>query len=314
MHLRHAMECNEPGMQPIPTSLGGRHPAIVGRAFMAFSTCMLGYLDRARLDVEEALRLAQELADPFAIGLARNFCAHIYQLRREPQLAQRQTLALAQLADENGFGMLSALAILHEGIAQSGGEDVAAGIRLLESGWAALQATGASVYSKYWVAWLAESYGKVGQHQRAIQMIEHALSQYSSRRDPVWDAELLRIQGELLLAHSAAGSVLQGEPMLRNDAAEELLLRALRTAREQDAKLFELRAALCLSRYWIARGNAAQAHALLVNVYGWFSEGLATADLLEARLLIEELARFVPSLGARGVSAVSMSRRRAEKR
>lgn len=294
--LRHSIESFEPGMQPTPTSLGGRHPFIVGRCFMAFSTCMLGYLDRARHEAEEALRLAQELADPFAMAFAHNFCSHIYQLRREPQLAQQQALALADLAAENGFGMFSALAISQQGVAQCGGPGAASGIQLLQTGWAALQVTGASVYSKYWVAWLAAGYGKVGQPEKALQIIEESLALESTKGERLWDAELLRIKGDLLLSLKGSGDGVapgNAEAQVLDDAAEACLLSALRTAREQDAKLFELRAAVSLSRYWMARGHAARAHTLLADIYGWFSEGLATPDLVEARLLIEESRRLV---------------------
>lgn len=300
--LRRSIASAHPEVQATRTSLGGRHPAIAGRCFMALSRCVLGYLDLARQEAEGALRLALELADPFAIAFAHNFSSHVYQLRREPELAEQQALALAELATENGFGMFSAMAILHQGAAKCGDADAESGIQLLHRGWAALQATGACVFGKYWMAWLAAAYGRLGEPERALLIIKDAFaSGAAAAGERLWDAELLRIKGELLLAsRPSAERVLEGSSAAneRNGAAEECLLGALRTAREQDAKLFELRAAVSLSRYWLARGNAARAHALLLDVYGWFSEGLHTTDVLEARLLIQELAQFVPQVAA----------------
>lgn len=308
IHLRRSIESYLPGMLPTPTSLGGRHPAIVGRCFMAFSTCMLGYLDRARHEAEGALRLAQELADPFAIGFAHNFCSHTYYLRREPHLVQPHAAALAAVAAENGFAMLAALAIVQQGAVQCSRGEAASSIQLLQTGWAALRATGASVYAKNWVTLLAEAYGHAGQPEKALQIIEESAARESAGGERLWDAELLRIKGELLLTLESSRVGVQqsaADPKARNEAAEDCLLGALRTAREQDAKLFELRAAVSLSRYWLVRGNAARAHALLTDVYGWFSEGLDTADLLEARLLIEELAPSVSKPTAPGAHAQS---------
>ena len=98
-----------------------------------------------------------------------------------------------------------------------------------------------------------------------------------------WEAELYRLKGELSLCMSDPSGALS--------AAEECFRQALDIARRQQAKSLELRAAMSLSRLWKRQGKRAAAHELLAPIYGWFTEGFDTADLQEAKALLEELAR-----------------------
>jgi len=96
-----------------------------------------------------------------------------------------------------------------------------------------------------------------------------------------WKAEICRLQGVCLLR----------QPMPQEAEAEAWLQRALAVARRQEAKALELRAAMSLSRLWQQQGKQAEAHALLAPIYGWFTEGFDTADLQEAKVLLDELER-----------------------
>ena len=95
-----------------------------------------------------------------------------------------------------------------------------------------------------------------------------------------WEAELYRLKGELLLQHSAA----------QPEEAEACFQQALDIARRQQAKSLELRAAMSLSRLWQQQGKRDEARELLAPLYGWFTEGFDTADLQEAKALLEALA------------------------
>ncbi len=150
----------------------------------------------------------------------------------------------------------------------------------MHQGMAAWRATGAEVVWPYYLALLAEADAKGGQVEESLTLVAEALAAANNREERRWDAELYRLKGELLLQDSAAHQV----------EAEESLEQALAVARRQEAKSLELRAAMSLSRLWQQQGKRAGAHALLAPIYGWFTEGFDTADLREARALLEELA------------------------
>lgn len=260
------------------------------RCFQAYSTCMQGYLDRARAQMQATLVAARASGSPLALAFALGFTANIHLLRREPDLADSVTEAHATLCREQGLEMFSSMAVLAQGAAQvqRGAWDSA--IELLSRGWRALRATGARVYAKNWLGLWALAHGRRGDLQRALELLAEAETQPYPEGEQLWDAELFRIKGELLLAARA------GSPGERRNGAsciepsgESCLLRALEIARQQDATLFELRAAMSLCRHWVRYGRGTQARELLREVYSRFSEGLDTADLREARSLMSSL-------------------------
>ena len=113
-----------------------------------------------------------------------------------------------------------------------------------------------------------------------LDVVRDALAVTQRTQSCYYDAELYRIRGELLLAHSAA----------EEKQAEACFQEALKVARNQSAKSLELRAAMSLSRLWQKQGKKLEAQTLLAEVYSWFTEGLDTADLKRAKALLEELA------------------------
>ena len=131
----------------------------------------------------------------------------------------------------------------------------------------------------YFLVLLAEAYGNVGQANEGLEILT-AASPVVDKGERYWEAELYRVKGELLLAHSTA----------QHAEAETNLHQALDVARRQQAKSLELRAAISLARLWQHQGKRAEARALLAPVYGWFTEGFDTADLQEAKALLDELA------------------------
>jgi predicted ATPase len=127
---------------------------------------------------------------------------------------------------------------------------------------------------------LAEAYGSVGQLEAGLSAVTEALAIVHKTRECWWEAELHRLQGELLLALSVEKHI----------EAETCLHQALAIARRQQAKSLELRAAISLARLWQGQGKHAEARELLAPIYGWFTEGFDTADLQEARVLLDVLA------------------------
>ena len=153
------------------------------------------------------------------------------------------------------------------------------GIAHIRQGLGAFQATAANA-QPYYLALLAEAYGTSGESTAGLGVLAEALVAVDQTGARVWEAELHRLKGELLLQHVTGGS----------DEAEACFQQALDMARCQQAKSRELRAAMSLSRLWQQQGKLQEAHDLLAEVYGWFTEGFDTADLQEAKALLKELA------------------------
>jgi predicted ATPase len=156
----------------------------------------------------------------------------------------------------------------------------AEGIGQIHQGLAAYRATGAALAQPWHLALLAEAYQHAGQTEAGLAALAEALTAVHNTGERVYEAELYRLQGECLLAGAAAHGA----------EAETCFRQALAIARRQQAKSWELRAAMSLSRLWQQQGKRAEAHDLLAPIYGWFTEGFDTADLQEAKALLEELA------------------------
>ena len=150
----------------------------------------------------------------------------------------------------------------------------------MQQGLAAWHSTGAAVFQPYGLALLAATSAQVGQYEAGLTLLAEALAVTNDKRERRWEAELYRLQGELLLARSAA----------QDTEAEACFQQALDVARQQQAKSWELRAAMSLARLWQHQGKHAAARVLLAPIYGWFTEGFDTADLREAKELLEALS------------------------
>jgi predicted ATPase len=150
----------------------------------------------------------------------------------------------------------------------------------IQQGLAAWGATGAKVFRPYGLTLLAEVSAQVGQREAGLTLLAEALAVVNDRGEHRWEAELHRLKGELLLARATG-----------HDAEAETCFRqALDVARRQQAKSWELRAAMSLSRLWQRQGKDTEARALLAPIFGWFTEGFDTVDLREASALLEALA------------------------
>jgi predicted ATPase len=169
------------------------------------------------------------------------------------------------------------------------------GIMYIQQGLDAYGATRAARDRPYFLALLAEASAQVGQTTKGLEAVTEALATVAKSAVGWWEAELHRLKGELLL-HTEGRKAShrrrsRGERGVRNAAltAEECFHQALNIARRQQAKSLELRAAMSLSRLWQQQGKQGEGRQLLAPLYGWFTEGLDTADLQEARALLEAL-------------------------
>jgi predicted ATPase len=260
-------------------ALYGQDQGVICRSWEALTLWSLGYPDQALRRSREALILAQELAHPFSLAYAMCFAGMLCQLCRDVQAAQEQATAAIALCTEQGFALYLARGTILQGWAMAAQGQGAAGLAQMRQGLVAYQATGAAVFRPYYLASLAEAYGKRGQAGEGLTLLGEALATVHKTGERFCEAELYRLQGELLLVRSAEN---HGE-------AEACFQQALTVAHRQQAKSWELRAAMSLSRLWQHQGKRAEAYEFLAPIYSWFTEGFDTADLQKAKALLEAL-------------------------
>jgi predicted ATPase len=185
---------------------------------------------------------------------------------------------LVSVASEQGFPAWVAQGPIYRGWLEVQNSDVAEGISLLRSGSSAYRATGAELWMAYHTALLARACEIAGRIEEAQALLDDALQIVERTGEQWFAAELNRHKGQLLLRQGHA------------EAAEELYRKALSIAEEQEAKLWELRAATSLARLRRDQGRHAEARDLLKPAYGWFTEGFNTPDLTASKALLGELA------------------------
>ena len=190
------------------------------------------------------------------------------------QAAAEATIALATT---HGLAHRVAQGQILQGWALAMQGDTATGVAQITQGWEEVQRLGQQLYRPYQLALLAEAYGQAGQPAAGLPCLAEAVTRVAATEERWWAAEVSRLQGELLLRL----------PRPDIPQATACLHQALDVARRQQARALELRAALSLSRLWQQQGQRAEASALLAPIYGWFTEGFDTADLQEAKVLLE---------------------------
>jgi predicted ATPase len=207
------------------------------------------------------------------------FAAVLHRLCGEVQVAAAQAEAVTRLAAEHGLAQWFAGGTILRGWAVAAQGQATEGLAQIHQGLAAWRAAWAECLRPYWLALLAEVYAAGDDPVRGLQGLAEALSLVEATGERWYEAELHRLRGELLLQHTGA----------QPEEAEACFQQALAVARRQQAKSLELRAAVSLSRLWQHQGKCTEARELLAPIYSWFTEGFDTADLQEARALLEEL-------------------------
>jgi predicted ATPase len=275
---------------------------IVCLAFTARALWFLGYPDQALKMSHEVLSRTRELSHPFSLAFVLDFAAAwLHQLRREEQAAQEWAEAAIKLSTERGFALTLAVGTWLRGWALAEQGQREEGIAQMREGLAAWRATGSVVWEPYFLAMLAETYGKVGQTEEGMKALAEALATVDNTGERLFEAELYRLKGTLTLQQAnqkAKGkrqkAKIETDPQsLTPDPqgeAEACFLKAIEIARKQQAKSLELRAATSLARLWQQQGKQHEARIMLAEIYGWFTEGFDTKDLQDAKALLDELS------------------------
>jgi predicted ATPase len=271
-------------------------PEVCRLAVEALALWYLGYPDQALGSIHNALALARDISHTYSLAMALALAVWVHQCCRETQLTQERAEAVITLSTTEGFPFWAAWGTIVRGwglTEQGQGEE---GVAQIRQDLPIYRATGAEAFQPYFLALLAEVYGKVGQGQEGLTALAEALAMVDRTGERLHVAELYRLKGTLTLQSNVQHlqskiTTLQSlTPNPQAEAeAEECFWKAIEIARQQQAKSLELRAAVSLSRLWQHQGKRAEAHALLAPIYGWFTEGFDTADLQEAKALLEEL-------------------------
>ena len=278
-HLEECVALYTPDQRRAPVFRMGQDPGVACRANAALTLWVLGYPAQALALLHESLALAHELSHPFSLAWVRYRAAMVSQLRRDVPAVHEHAEACAALATEQGFPYVAALGTSLRGWALALQGQGVEGMAEARQGTAAFRATGAALTVPYFYTVLADVAAHLGYTDDGLQTLAEAHTLVEQHEERWWEAEIHRLRGVLLLRQP-------GTPQAEGEA---WLQRALDVARRQEAKSLELRAAMSLARLWQQQGKGAEAYELLAPIYGWFTEGFDTADLQDAKALLDDL-------------------------
>jgi predicted ATPase len=304
-HLEQSLALQTMRQQPADRQLDD-YARIASVAYEALVLGILGYPDQARQRSTEALTWARQSGQPFSHSATCIQAALLSICLREARLTQQRAEEGLVIAHEENLAQLGALGTFYRGWGLAAQRQTPDGIAQMQQRLTALQGIKAIWYQSYFLTLLAEAYGKEGSIEEGRSVLREAFALRESTGERFAEAELYRIKGELTLqqckVQSAKCKVQSAKckvppnrqhpaPSTQAEAeAEACFQRAIGIARKQSAKLWELRAAMSLSRLWQHQGRRKEARQLLAEIYGWFTEGLNTRELEDAKRLLAELS------------------------
>ena len=278
-HLDRAIALYAAAHRPLATRFGHdmRVASLQRRAMVLLS---LGYPEAALADINGALLNAREIGHAATLFFALWGQCWLHTFCGDYAAAIALVNELAALADEKAGSFWKASAMLYRGWLRALTGKPSDAVQMITSGVAAWRATGANQHLPLYLAQLAKAYAELGQFDDAWRCIRDAMAAIETTKETWFEAEVSRTAGEIALMSPESDAA----------KAEAYFEHALAVARKQQAKSFELRAAMSMARLWRDQGKRDQARDLLAPVHGWFTEGFDTLDLKEAKILLDELA------------------------
>lgn len=278
-HIEQAIALYDPKRSRVRRLGIGSNPGVIALAVSALFLWMMGFPERGRKRAGEAIALAQKLEHPFSMSYALYHYGFLNLWLGNFQVAQERARALMDLAAEHDFAIWSAVASCLRGAAMVGTGAIDEGLALIEPGMREYR--NLKTPPVFWPLLLymqASAYGAASRPAGGLPLINEALEIGSSSRGITFAPEVLRVKGELLVAHDPSNA---GE-------AEALLQLAVNIAQQMGTRMLELRAALALSRLWQGQGKTSQARAVLNDAYAKMTEGFEMADLRQAQARLRE--------------------------
>jgi predicted ATPase len=277
-HLEQSLRFPDAPPAPQPLFISGYEARVTILPYLARTLWTLGYPDQAQQRMQDMLVRAQQVAHTPSLAWAHLYRAILAQYRRDAAATQAAAETVLGLATAYGLAHRIAHGRILWGWARAMQGEAATGVVAIQQGLGAVQQIGQQLYRPYFLALLAEAYGLAGQPEAGLSALDEAVMLVEATEERWWEAEVSRLKGELLLQL----------PCPEVQQAGTCFQQALAVAQRQQAKAVELRAALSLSRLWQQQGKREEAYQLLVPLYSWFTEGSDTADLQQAKALIEE--------------------------
>jgi len=263
----------------------------------------MGRVTEAVRLAEDGLRSARESHHLFSLGLALTAKSRTHSLLRQPEIARAHAEEAITLSEEHGFAEWMPWGRFNRGCALTELGQVEEGVAEMAEGLAGFERLGGVPWQRFSIALLAHGHARLGRHSEALAILDKALEHVERSGEFDGHAEMLRLKGEILLM--GGKTLIGGEPLIGEEskvnkppingnrnviAAEQCFRAALEVARAQEARWWELRATTSLVRLLASQGRRDQARAMLADIYNWFTEGFDTADLKDAKALLEELA------------------------
>ena len=263
----------------VATRFGQDH-GVQALYFRSWALWFLGYPEAALADAEDAVSHAREIGQAGSLMQALVIAVSPFILCGNYVAAKAQLDEVVALADEKGAAPWKADGMMNQGCVSALTGKASNAIQMITTGLIAWRSAGATVRVPEYVSYLASAYADIGLFDDAWRCVGDAIAAMEKTKERWFEAEVHRLAGEIVLK----------SPQSDSAKAQSYFERALAVARQQQAKSWELRAAMSLARLWRDQGKVQQARELLAPVYGWFTEGFDTRDLKEAKALLEELA------------------------
>jgi predicted ATPase len=280
--FRRGFELFDPNMQ-FP-DWPGPHPGVLCQYIAMLISWMLGYPDQSLDQVRASVRSAETLGHPLTLAQTLYYAACIHIFRHEPPAAAGCAERALRICEEQRIAHFHEIAVCAEGWALGASGESEKGLAQISQG---VDSFGTGTWQHILLALQADAQLAIGKPEAALASVAAGLKAVEKMGGAPLEAELYRLRGEALLA--GAGTVSE---------AETAIEKGIDVARRQNAKSWELRGAMSLARLRRQRGRPQEAVALLAPIYAWFTEGLDTADLKDAKALLDKLTE--PAIAAEG--------------
>jgi class 3 adenylate cyclase/predicted ATPase len=280
-HLDRAITFYDPAEhRPLATRFGQD----IGAATLSWKSLgfwLLGYPEAALADSEHALKVAREIGHSATLMYVLNFSAWTHIHCGNYSAAKALVDEFSALKDQTGSVFWGAWGMMQQGCLLALTGKAPDAVQTITCGVTAMRSTGTTMWMPLWLSYLARANAEIGHFDDARCCIGEAMAAAETAKERWCEAEVNRVAGEIAL--------LSPEPDLAK--AEADFERAVAVAREQQARSWELRAAMGMARLWRDQGRRPQARDILAPVYGWFTEGFGTLDLKQAKAMLDELAQ-----------------------
>jgi class 3 adenylate cyclase/predicted ATPase len=277
-HLERGLALYDPKQRQSRNFQLVNDPRVASWSLMSGALVRLGFIDKARERSRAALAEARALHQPFDLAGALHHACFLNMLCLDDRVVAEIATTLVKLSRDQTFPNYVATGTIFHGWASAVSGNAAEGIEQMLRGIEAYRATGAAINLPSWLGLLAEGYQRAGDSGQASRLVDDALRLVEATGERGYESHLVRLAGEIA---RDAGDVKQAELHFN---------RALAVAREQQARLFELRAAASLARLWREQGKGVASKDVLAGVVAWFQEGRDVPDLSDARDLLAALA------------------------